>query len=53
MYRSGVYSSLMCSSSRLDHVVLIVGYGEEYGHKYWICKNSWGEGSDAVMKGRP
>ncbi|GMS80613.1 hypothetical protein PENTCL1PPCAC_2788, partial [Pristionchus entomophagus] len=42
-YSSGVYYEPSCSSSALDHAILVVGYGTdpEYG-AYWLIKNSWG-----------
>lgn len=48
-YKSGIYSSKMCSSTHVDHTVFLVGYGENDEGKYWICKNSWGKVYDRVQ----
>ncbi|XP_064383113.1 procathepsin L-like [Halichondria panicea] len=41
-YYSGVYDSSRCTSSSLNHAMVITGYGSYSGKKYWLAKNSWG-----------
>lgn len=38
-YSKGVYSDSDCSSLRLDHGVLVAGFGNEGGQDYWLIKN--------------
>ncbi|XP_057690899.1 procathepsin L-like [Corythoichthys intestinalis] len=40
-YSSGVYDDASCSQ-RVNHAMLVVGYGTLNGKQYWLVKNSWG-----------
>ncbi|XP_041379493.1 silicatein-like [Gigantopelta aegis] len=41
-YEKGIFDEPNCSSSKLTHAVLIIGYGKDNGKPYWLVKNSWG-----------
>lgn len=40
-YKSGVYYDQACTL-KVNHGVLVVGYGNLDGKDYWLVKNSWG-----------
>jgi len=40
-YKGGIFNKSVGAWS--DHVMSVVGWGEEDGLKYWIARNSWGE----------
>jgi len=51
MYTSGILDSEKCGI-KLDHAVVVVGYGSDAGQDYWIVRNSWGSswGDEGYIK---
>lgn len=40
-YRSGIFRE-KDTTEPTNHVIQILGWGEELGEEYWIGRNSWG-----------
>jgi cathepsin L len=40
-YKSGIFNGCNQSNPDINHAVVLVGYGEDSGQKYWLVRNSW------------
>lgn len=51
-YHAGLYFEPQCSTTKLTHAMLAVGYGTERRGAYFLMKNSWGNtwGSGGYIK---
>lgn len=51
-YESGILDNCNTENPDINHAVVLLGYGEENGKKYWIGRNSWSAswGEDGFMR---
>lgn len=40
-YHGGTYTDDSCSTKKLNHAMLVVGYGSYGGQDYWLVKNRY------------
>jgi cathepsin L len=40
-YKSGIFNGCNQVNPDINHAVVLVGYGEDAGQKYWLVRNSW------------
>lgn len=40
-YKGGIFNGCNQKNPDINHAVVLVGYGEENGQKYWLIRNSW------------
>lgn len=40
-YSGGIYNGCNQANPDIDHAVVLMGYGEENGQKFWLIRNSW------------
>jgi cathepsin L len=40
-YEGGIFDGCNQKNPDIDHAVVLMGYGEENGKKYWTIRNSW------------
>jgi cathepsin L len=40
-YNGGIFNGCNQENPDVDHGVVLMGYGEEKGQKYWLVRNSW------------
>ena len=38
-YSGGIYDTIHCSSTSLNHAMVVIGYGSQNGKHYWTVKN--------------